>query len=250
MFMSPIVALLINKDVVTAEPGGMLFHFVPTFIAGYLIWLAGRPLMQPRNLMISWRGVVLHAARWPIILRAIFAAAFKIKKPYMITPKGDFAQTAPSLMTYRPFLLLGLASSAALTISAVHYSATAPVAQVIYAIINAVFMFTICLLDMGLAWNQTKPQFHTMMRYWLKPALTTMVLSLSVGAAVFSTSTHMTRVFAAQPAAPTIPTPMIVPVTNDMSTKQLVTQIHLVPQRVSVAPQDEPTVGMYSKQLE
>src|SRR5262249_10263481 len=37
---------------------------------------------------LSWRGVVLHVARWPIVCWAVANAVLRVRHPYMITPKG------------------------------------------------------------------------------------------------------------------------------------------------------------------
>jgi cellulose synthase (UDP-forming) len=176
LFTSPIIALIAGRDIAQVNPESMFYHFIPTFICSYLVWLAARPIMQPRKLHLSWRGVILHAVRWPVILLAIFAAAFRIKKPYMITPKGSFAHDAPSLKTYKPFLILGIVSTANVIITTIMRHGQVPIAQAIYSVINAIFMLTICLIDLSIRFRSSKPNLNVLKQYWLKPISATMVL--------------------------------------------------------------------------
>ena len=54
--------------------------------------------------------MVLHAARWVVVLNAVLQATLNIKKPYMITRKGVDTQHLPAIKTYIPYTLLILLS--------------------------------------------------------------------------------------------------------------------------------------------
>lgn len=244
MFFCPLIALLVNRDVVSVDPQRMLLHFVPIFVCSYLVWWAARPIMQPRGLMLSWRGIILHAVRWPIILRAIFAALFKVKKPYMITPKGTYARMVPSLATYRPFLLLGLLSAGSVILAITARHGDVPEAQVVYSIINAVFMLTICTIDIGLRLHQTRPKFTDFKQYWLKPALATTVLATTLGMSILTSYIGLNQPPAA--AANSLPAnnQAVVPrpVNYLMTNEEIMTQISYIPKSVT----DLPGLGMYT----
>jgi len=246
MFISPLVAIILNRDVAQVDPWQMLLHFIPLYICGYLVWWSARPLMQPSALRLSWRGVLLHVVRWPIILQAIVAAALKVKKSYMITPKGSYAQMVPSLVTYRPFLLLGLASTGDVTLVSILRAGQIPEAQVIFATINAVFMLTICLTDIGLRFRQSKPDLQTIRQYWLKPLSATLAFALVLGAAITTSSLATTQPQALAAAAPIL-ADIGIPqsVSYSMPTAELINQIKLVPKN----SQETPKLGIYNPSL-
>jgi cellulose synthase (UDP-forming) len=88
MFVLPCLALLFNTPI-TAMPFGQFFSlYLPPWIIALVIWFWTRQWFQPNNLALSWRGLVLHIARWPIVLWAFVNVILGIKKPYMITTKG------------------------------------------------------------------------------------------------------------------------------------------------------------------
>ena len=59
------------------------------------MWCATRRWFQPTACRLSWRGVILEIARWPVVLWALINAVLRIKRPYMITPKGVKASRPP-----------------------------------------------------------------------------------------------------------------------------------------------------------
>lgn len=178
LFIAPLLALLHQREVVTIGEFDMLIHFLPTFVVAFLIWVAARPLMQPKGVWITWRGMILHAVRWPIILRATVSALFKIKKPYMITPKGKYAHTAPHLKTYQPFLALGFLSITVALYALFVTATTPPIVQVMFALANAGFMLSICAVDLGVRFQQRRPNKQEFTAYWLKPFTATATLAL------------------------------------------------------------------------
>ena len=243
MFVSPVLALVANHNIVDVDPFDTLIHFVPTYSCGFMVWWAGRALMQPRGLRLTWRGVLLHAVRWPIIMRALFASLFKIKKPYMITPKGEFAKMAPMLATYRPFLFFGALSSSAVILAFSLREGSIPEAQAVYAIVNALFMFAVCVVDLSLRLSQVKPRFAELREHWVRPLSATMALALiiSLSIVVISVTSQYGFVFA-QPETQSVSTPIYMPADYAMSTSELVRQIALVP----INQGKLPNLGIYS----
>lgn len=244
LFFSPIIALIVGRDVAQVAPEKMAIHFLPTFICSYLVWLAARPIMQPKRLFLSWRGIILHAVRWPVVLLAILAAAFKIKKPYMITPKGHFAQDAPSLKTYQPFLLLGLTSTLTLIVVSLLRHGHVPVAQAVYAVTNALFMLTICLIDLSIRFRTSMPNFSAIRQYWLKPMTATAALSVLL----FSTIAASPYIFYTQNAEAegliASTQPVVWSASYNQSTQHLITEIRRAPKIDAL-----PSIGMYNKSL-
>ena len=115
LFCLPSIALLGNITVSHTTFWDFVAHSSPqAFIAG-IVWFWSKKWFQPREISLSWRGVVLHVARWPIVLSALVQVLFRVKKPYMITRKGvDRGTGRPfSLAPYVPYFLLILGSMAA-----------------------------------------------------------------------------------------------------------------------------------------
>lgn len=107
LWLLPLVALATNLRIATVPIGDFLIHYLPLLAMSTLLWWWSRPLFQPTGVTISWRWMVLEAARWPIVLWAIGNAIFHVSRPYMITPKGSHCEAiAPGLRLYAPYLLL------------------------------------------------------------------------------------------------------------------------------------------------
>jgi cellulose synthase (UDP-forming) len=241
MFSAPLFALAFNREVASSNPGTMALHFIPAYLCTFLVWWSARPIMQPSKLRLSWRGILLHAVRWPVIFRAIIAASFRIKKPYMITPKGGFVETAPTLATYRTFLMLGLTSTSGVILAIAARHGNVPKAQIIYSLINAVFMLSICLVDMGLKLQSARPKIAEFRKYWLKPAFATFVLAvfLTMSTLVTANTIHE-QIVSAQKQ--NIQTTLARPVNYSMSNDELIEQIKLTPKQQG----DHPTLGIYN----
>jgi len=246
LFMSPIIALLAGRDVARVMPDQMFYHFIPTFLCGYLVWLSARPIMQPQKLRLSWRGVILHVIRWPIILIALFAAAFKVKKPYMITPKGDFAQEAPPLKTYQPFLILGVLCTVNVVAVSWLRHGNVPIAQAIYSIINAIFMLSVCVIDLTIRFRNSSPNLSAIKQDWLKPISATAVLLVLL----FSTIAFYPHILYTQNAeavsiVPLAKIPTIQSANYGQSTIRLIQEIHSAPKTGAATP----SLGMYNQSL-
>lgn len=178
MFMVPAIALVMNKDVALMPRESFVLHFLPLFACTFLVWLSAKPLMQPKGVGLSWRGMILHVVRWPVILRAILSALFRIKKPYMITPKGKYSQIAPSAILYRPFVVFGLISSLSIVYASFAYGNKDMEGQTVFALMNALFMAIICVVDLDLRIREKKKGKLKLDMPWVKPV--TAVMSLVV----------------------------------------------------------------------
>ena len=105
----PAVALLVNRPIASVPVGRFFVYFVPVLLASTLMWCESRRWFQPSGVKLSWRGIVLQTARWPVVLWALINVALRIKRPYMITPKGKAAGAGPrALSIYAPYI--GLAA--------------------------------------------------------------------------------------------------------------------------------------------
>ncbi len=184
LFIIPVVGLLLNTYAFDAEGIDFVIRFVPSFISLILILRAGQPFMQPKGLNLSWRGMLLHVVRWPVILMAIISAAIGRVKPYQITPKGKFLRTVPTIKLYKPFLLLSTISAFSIFYSLLVYGTENASGLLIFASANLVTMTSICLVDLNLRIKSRKISHKSFKKYWLKPALSISIVAIIASVAL------------------------------------------------------------------
>jgi cellulose synthase (UDP-forming) len=103
----PALALLIHEPIASVGLGRFLLYFLPVVLVSTLMWTESRRWFQPAGVRLSWRGIVLQTARWPVVLWALVNVLLRIKRPYMITPKGKTAGVGPrSFSIYGPYIFL------------------------------------------------------------------------------------------------------------------------------------------------
>jgi cellulose synthase (UDP-forming) len=74
-----------------------------------MMWCWSRRWFQPSGLRLSWRGILLEIARWPVVLWALINVLFGITRTYMITPKGVGRPVGPRLVSiYGPYFVLSI----------------------------------------------------------------------------------------------------------------------------------------------
>ncbi|HXL36646.1 MAG TPA: glycosyltransferase family 2 protein [Ktedonobacteraceae bacterium] len=108
LFMLPIIALFTNSSIAHVNYGQFLLHFSLLTVIAFMIWVWSHIWHLPKDVNLSWRGITLHVARWPIVLSALVQVILKVKKPYMITVKGlqHGAKRPFSLAAHTPYFLL------------------------------------------------------------------------------------------------------------------------------------------------
>ena len=112
VFMSPLMSLVLNRPISSVSIWTFFAHSIPAGLLGTAVWWWSRSWHQPR-VKLSWRGIVLHMARWVIVLSALAQVILGVKKPYMITAKGvGSSEQRPmrlaSLVPYISLILLSL----------------------------------------------------------------------------------------------------------------------------------------------
>ncbi len=245
LFICPVIALIVGRNIARMHVGQFGAHFGPEFIAGFMVWWSSRPLMQPKNVFLSWRGMILHVVRWPIVLRAIVSSSFRIKKPYMITPKGAEDIEVPLIKTYRIFLGLGLLSIGAVIYSSIVHGDSTPEAQIIFALANAVLMLSVCIVDLGItlhqAVKQAKLTIFKLNFAWLKPiGATSVVFMLLVLSLLTSPLISGNLVYAFSKHSPVNSKHLLS--VDQMSLNQILQKIHQVP----TTPTSSPSLGFYN----
>jgi len=112
MFMLPVIALFTNTSIARVNYEQFLLHISLMTDIAFIIWLWSHVWHLPKDINLSWRGIVLHIARWPIVLSALIQVLLKVEKPYMITIKGlqHGEKRSFSLSAHVPYFgLMGIA---------------------------------------------------------------------------------------------------------------------------------------------
>jgi cellulose synthase (UDP-forming) len=114
LFIAPLITLTSNQPITNASYWAFLAHVLPLSIASFVTWKWSRKWHSPAGIRLSWRGVLLHVARWVMVLSALIQFLLRVKKPYMITVKG-MGGTMPrfSLTILTPYIgLIGISLGA------------------------------------------------------------------------------------------------------------------------------------------
>lgn len=117
LWLLPLASLLSGQAIATVSLSRFLtFHLAMLAMSSFMWWWT-RDFFQPSDLRLSWRGLLVEVARWPVVLWALVNVLLRIKRPYMITPKGKKQVKLPSAAgMYGPqFLLVGLGLGAVAT---------------------------------------------------------------------------------------------------------------------------------------
>lgn len=245
MFITPVIALLLGHDVAKMNGQDFLIHLVPVYVCSFLLWWVSRPIMQPSNLMLSWRGMILHVVRWPIVLKAVISAGFNIKKPYMITPKGQYSHLIPNLSIYKPFLILGFINVWAVILASIIYGQNALLGQTVFALANTCLMLSVCLVDIDIRLRQTKTKMFQISRDWVKPILATSLLTIFAAGAFLGSPIFATQKANAIKASYVSATSSTqIPIIK-MSTTQLIEQLKLYQKQKN--SNKIPDLGIYNE---
>jgi cellulose synthase (UDP-forming) len=109
LWILPLIALFTDKPIAHVPLPEFLVYHLCVVATACLMWCWCRPWFQPAGVRLSWRSFVLETARWPIVLWAVINVALRIKRPYMITPKGAAKQgLARGGRLYGPYFALAL----------------------------------------------------------------------------------------------------------------------------------------------
>lgn len=107
LWILPAVALFADRPIADVGLGEFLLYFLPVPLTSSLMWCSTRRWFQPGGVPLSWRGVILEIARWPVVLWALVNVVLRIKRDYMITPKGVAGQRGPRASSiYGPYIFL------------------------------------------------------------------------------------------------------------------------------------------------
>jgi cellulose synthase (UDP-forming) len=115
LWLIPTIALLLQRPVAEVSLPAFLLHFLPVPLMATIMWFWARRWFQPADVTLSWRGILLEIARWPVVLWALVNVVLGVRRPYMITPKGARSTTRVRLRAlYGPYMVLPAVPLAAL----------------------------------------------------------------------------------------------------------------------------------------
>jgi cellulose synthase (UDP-forming) len=140
LFMLPILALFTNSSIAHENYWLFLQHFSLLTIIALMIWIWSHVWHLPQKISLSWRGIVLHVARWPIVLSALVHVLLKVEKPYMITVKGlqHGAKRPFSLAAHIPYFILMSLALIACWFYLVVYDQSAAQGNLLFALQGAI----------------------------------------------------------------------------------------------------------------
>ncbi|HET9016446.1 MAG TPA: glycosyltransferase family 2 protein [Thermomicrobiaceae bacterium] len=96
LFLLPLISLLTNVPIAHVSFFRFLLYSMPITLVSLagLGWVYTRGWLKPgTHFLVSWQGILLAVARWPIVLVAITNAAISVlfrggRFNYLVTPKG------------------------------------------------------------------------------------------------------------------------------------------------------------------
>jgi cellulose synthase (UDP-forming) len=108
LFVAPTIALVFDTSISHVRLFEFWGHSLPAALVATATWLWSRSWHEPKTVGLSWRGVMLHIARWVVVLSALVQVVLRVKKPYMITTKGIGGGAVPRLhlKVLAPYLAL------------------------------------------------------------------------------------------------------------------------------------------------
>lgn len=109
LWVLPVAALLADTPIARVAVSEFLVYDFAVVGTSTLMWWWTRRWFQPGGVLLTWRGVILEIARWPIVLWAVANVVLGIRRPYMITRKGRAGgRGASAWRLYGPFVILAL----------------------------------------------------------------------------------------------------------------------------------------------
>jgi hypothetical protein len=154
LFVVPIAAVVSNTPISHVNPWVFLAHSLPPALVSGAIWFWSRTWHKPQRVGLSWRGIVLHTARWIVVLSALVQVVFRVKKPYMITVKGmaDGKPKAIRLAVLAPYLVMTAISLGACWFSITYYRHSSTQGVLFFVLENVLFLLlllvAVCYQDL------------------------------------------------------------------------------------------------------
>jgi cellulose synthase (UDP-forming) len=239
LFLIPLFALLSGKPVANVPLSEFLQRSIPVTLASLtlLAWAYSRRWFKPgTHFFISWQGILLGFARWPIVLVAIVEATISVlfrqgRFTYLVTPKGGASLSVRNaLRSIAPYALLGLIS----VFVPIYYWASGrdpeghAAGYVVFALLSSAAFIVITLAAIGDFVRVNSRYVLSKMHLFGKTMPLIAVALLLIGGTLFSGWLNRVQTLAAityRPAAAQVSPPAIPAPSTTMVTHQTVTPL-------------------------
>ncbi|MBV9546218.1 MAG: glycosyltransferase, partial [Chloroflexi bacterium] len=164
LFLIPVAALVADEQPARVSLIQFVVASAPLQLTALGVWWWSRRWQTPSGLGLSWRGVVLHIARWPIVLWALINVLLRVRHPYMITPKnGRDALPGFGLSSQLIYLAAATISMGAVWLSLIR-GGDPTRGYIVFAVSGAMYMLLVVMVNVimdqaslrryGLTWNR------------------------------------------------------------------------------------------------
>lgn len=151
LWFLPIVALVANRPIAHVNLSAFLAFYMGVILVSTLMWWWSRRWFQPAWIGLTWRGIVLEVARWPVVLWAVVNVLLRVKRPYMITRKGTRADKLPSgRWLYGPYFVLLAAANASVVVFHVAIGHAKVQGHLALVLFNAMMVLALLVTTMSL----------------------------------------------------------------------------------------------------
>ncbi|MGH2919912.1 MAG: glycosyltransferase family 2 protein [Solirubrobacteraceae bacterium] len=151
LWVLPIVALLTDTPIANVSLLEFVVYQWPLTLTALLLWWWTRRWFQPVGIDLTWRGVLLEVARWPVVLAAVITAMLGIQRNYMITRKGnEGVKLSSGLALYGPYLVLAAVAVAAIAASMALLDPVSTQPYVVLVLLNGVGFVALLVCALGL----------------------------------------------------------------------------------------------------
>ena len=155
LFLSPIVALLSNQHIAIVSFWEFMIRSAFISVVAFIAWFWSRRWHKPQGVMLSWRGIILHMARWAMVFNANIQALLNVKKPYMITQKGSDSEYILNSRALLPYLILGGLSLLANVFYLAEIKTGNTQGYLLFNLEGAFFMLIVCIIPFMLSIQRT-----------------------------------------------------------------------------------------------
>lgn len=190
--LAPAFALVSGLPIAHVPLWEFLLRSAPVQGATLAFWFWTRRWFLPQGLLLSWRGIVLQIARWPVTLWAVINALAGIRHPYMITPKGTAAhrpRAAGNPGTRQIYLALLATQLLAMAVFLVRQGPPDVQGYLLFAVETTVMVGLVLSIDVvgGLARAGRGYSFLRLAALWVAVGASTVLAGPFVARALFPT---------------------------------------------------------------
>ncbi len=148
MFLLPVFGLLFNTPTSNVTFAEFMVHFLAQALVSTTAWWWSRKWFLPKGVpTLTWRGIILHIARWPSVLSAVIQAALHVKKPYMITVKGMRPESKSfDTLSHLPYLLLMIVGLGSVQLFLLRVGRSSTQGDVLYTLVGVLMVVLVFLV--------------------------------------------------------------------------------------------------------